>query len=57
MSMNGSFDKQIGFLRELELAEPLATVESFVMNTRAQSPGVDLKLNVSLLTLRPEDGR
>ena len=51
MSVQGSFTRQIRFLKTLEQATPLITVESFVMDRQNGDPGVTFKLNVSVLTL------
>lgn len=51
MSVYGSFERQMRFLKSLESARPLVTVDAFTMDTREADPRVTLKLNVSVLTL------
>jgi hypothetical protein len=51
MSVNGTFQRQITFLRALEEAHPLVTVESFVMETPEADSRVTLRMTVSVLTL------
>jgi hypothetical protein len=51
MSVHGDFTRQVRFLKTLEQAAPLITVESFVMDRQNGDPGVTFKLNVSVLTL------
>jgi hypothetical protein len=51
MSVHGRFDRQMQFLRELEEAQPLVTVESFVMEAPDEDSRVTFRLTVSVLTL------
>jgi Tfp pilus assembly protein PilO len=54
MSVHGSFAQQLRFLKSLEQAAPLITVESFVMDKQDGDPAVTSKLNVAVLTLAAE---
>jgi Tfp pilus assembly protein PilO len=51
MSVNGGFERQIGFLKALEEAQPLVTVESFLMETPDDDRQVTLRMTVSVLSL------
>jgi Tfp pilus assembly protein PilO len=54
MSVYGSFERQIRFLKALESARPLVTVDALTMDTREGDPEVTLKVNVTVLT--PAEG-
>jgi hypothetical protein len=56
MSVNGGFEKIARFLRELERAGPLVTVDALTMVARPEDPGLTLRLDVSVVTLA-EEGR
>ena len=51
MSVHGSFAQQVRFLKSLEQAAPLITVESFVMDRQEGDSRLTFKLNVAVLTL------
>jgi hypothetical protein len=51
MSVNGTFDRQMQFLKTLEEARPLVTVEAFVMDAPDAGTRVTLRMTVSVLTL------
>lgn len=51
MSVHGSFAQQIRFLKSLEQAAPLITVESFILDKQDGDAALTSKLNVAVLTL------
>lgn len=55
MSIEGDFSRQLSFIKALEQAAPLVTVDSFIMDREDRSSTITSKLNVSVLTLS-EDG-
>ncbi len=51
MSLEGNFSQQLTFIKALEQAAPLVTVESFIMEREDRNSAITSKLNVSVLTL------
>lgn len=54
VNVTGSFSRTLEFLRTLESATPLVTVDSFVMEDRSAGSGLELRINLSVLTARKE---
>ena len=50
MSVYGAFTRQIQFLKALETARPLVSVDAFTMDTRQADPKVTLQLNMTVYT-------
>jgi hypothetical protein len=50
MTVTGSFSEHLRFLRELERAVPLVTVQKLTMVDRPNEPGLALRLDLSVLT-------
>jgi hypothetical protein len=51
MSLEGNFSQQLTFIKSLEQAAPLVTVDSFIMEREDRSSTITSKLNVSVLSI------
>ena len=52
MNVRGSFPRALEFLKSLEQASPLITVDSFVMEERTGASDLEFRLNLSVITAR-----
>jgi hypothetical protein len=55
LSIAGDFSRQLTFIKALEQAAPLVTVDSFIMEREDRDSRITSKMNVSVLTISEGD--